>query len=82
MLTNKTKSHISLYRYIYKNLNYGENFIFLFQKVKPSYIFRLIECKLKHFKSFFSFNFDDKKCTANESQKSVYQNIIIFTFEF
>ncbi len=51
-------------------LEYGEKvkkcICKLFQKVKLSYILDSLYVKL----------------TANESQKSVYQNIRIFTFEF
>ncbi len=51
-----------------KKIEYGENVYF-----------RFITCQVKHFTSFL---FRWLVLTANEIQKSVSQNIVIFTFEF
>ncbi len=61
-----------------KKIEYGEKVFScnLFQKVKLSYI--LDSLHVNHFKSCFYFIL---MITANESQKSVSQNIRIFTFE-
>ncbi len=53
-----------------------------FKKSETFIYFRCITCKVKHLKKNVFFNFDEITITANESQKSVSQNIRIFTFEF
>ncbi len=64
-----------------RKLEYGEKFIFssTFSKTETFKYFRFIACKVKHFKSFFVL-FWWLELTANESQKSVSQNIYIWSF--
>ncbi len=65
-----------------QELKYGEKVIFFLQLISKSETlidFRFITCKVKQFKCFL-FLFWWLDLTANESQKSVSQNIRIFTF--
>ncbi len=48
-----------------------------FQKVKSFFYFKFITCKVKHLKRFFIFLFWWLELAANESQKSLSQNITI-----
>ncbi len=60
-----------------------KKFIFscnLFQKLKLSYILDVLHAK-KNTSKVFVFKFWWLELTATESQKSVSQNIRIFTFE-
>ncbi len=67
-------AYYTVYRYIYKKFNMVKKFIKKKTFKSENFIyFRLIYMLSKTLK---------KELTANESQKSVSRNIIIFTFEF
>ncbi len=69
----QTHTHIYIYTYIHtyththtqvhlKKIEYRGNLFFFFLLISKSetfIYFRFIACKVKHFKSFFCFNFDD-----------------------